>query len=63
MVINKPKRCVICDKRISNKNNYCYGCQQTEETEVIDDTHLFGGIDSTGEAVCSPDCWCKEGEE
>ena len=23
-------------------------------------THLFGGIDSAGEAQCSSECWCME---
>tara|TARA_R110000803_G_scaffold136642_3_gene203559 strand:- start:183 stop:386 length:204 start_codon:yes stop_codon:yes gene_type:complete len=26
-------------------------------------THLFGGIDSAGEAQCSSECWCIKGEE
>ena len=26
-------------------------------------THLFGGYTIDGEVVCSPDCWCKTGEE
>ena len=25
-------------------------------------THLLGGF-VLGEAVCSPECWCKTGEE
>ena len=28
-------------------------------TPDAEETHLFGGIDSAGEAVCSPDCWCN----
>ena len=31
-----------------------------ERTDDSLRTHLFGGIDSTGEAVCSPDCWCNQ---
>ena len=28
-----PHRCIMCDKRISNKKNYCYTCQQEQEGE------------------------------
>jgi len=30
--------------------------------ESVDDdgkTHVFGGINSLGEGVCDPECWCK----
>ena len=26
-------------------------------------THIFGGNTMSGDAVCAPTCWCKEGEE
>lgn len=27
-------------------------------------THVFGGIDIAGDAVCAPNCWCyNKGEE